>query len=173
MSTMIQGAIAGAVGTMALDITGYTDMAVRGRSASGLPAEVIKRFSQRAGIPIENDNRASAVGAIGGYMIGVAIGALYGAVRSRVPRAPLILSTIALGAAAMAAADLPATRIGATDPRTWGITGWLSDIFPHAAYGLVTAAVFDAVSNGVKPAESTTTLAELDAVVVEIDDLSD
>ncbi len=162
---------------MALDVTSYADMALRARSSSGLPAEVVKRLSERAGIPIENENRASALGAISGYMVGVGVGAVYGALRPRVPRVPLMLSAVALGAAAMLASDVPATRIGATDPRTWGIGGWVSDIIPHIAYGLVTAAVFDAVTDRGGPSaeslEEPSMLAEVEAVVVEIDDLSD
>jgi hypothetical protein len=30
-----------------------------------------------------------------------------------------------------------------TDPRSWGLTGWLSDVVPHVAYGAVTAYVAD------------------------------
>lgn len=175
MSTMIHGAIAGAVGTMALDVTSYADMALRARSSSPLPAEVVKRISQRAGLPIENDNRASALGAISGYMVGVGVGALYGAIRPRVRRAPLMLAAVGLAAAAMAASDVPATRLGATDPRTWGVGGWVSDLIPHFAYGLVTAAVFDAVSDrGITIVESIeTSVVESDAMAIEIDDLSD
>lgn len=167
---MIQGAIAGAVGTMALDVTSYADMALRARSSSTLPAEVVKRMSARVGIPIENDNRASALGALSGYTVGVGIGVLYGALRALLPRAPLTVSAIALGAAAMIASDVPATQSGATNPRKWGFTGWVSDLIPHAAYGFVTAAVFDAI-NGTPAA-----IAEIDTVnttVVEIEDLSD
>ncbi len=164
---MIQGAIAGAVGTMALDVTSYADMALRARSSSSLPAEVVKRMSARVGIPIENDNRASALGALTGYTVGVGVGVLYGALRTWVPRAPLTLTAIALGAAAMAASDVPAARSGATDVRKWGFTGWASGLIPHVAYGFVTAAVFDAINE--KPA----VVAEIDTTVVEIEDLSD
>jgi hypothetical protein len=172
---MMSGAIAGAVGTMALDAAGYADMAVRARSASSLPSEVMKRLSQRARVPIENDNRASALGALSGYGVGVAVGALYGLLRARLPRAPLMVSAIALGAAAMAAADVPATRTGATDPRTWGVTGWVSDIIPHFAYGLVTAAVFDMVNgrNGAIAADSSILAESVDVLEVQIEDLSD
>ncbi len=178
MSTMIHGAIAGAVGTMALDVSSYADIALRARDSSDVPAETVKRLSQRAGIPIENDNRASALGALSGYAVGVGIGALYGVIRPRVPRVPLILSGFALGAAAMLASEGPATRLGATDPRTWGVGGWLSDIIPHVAYGLVTAAVFDAVTaadgaSPMEPAETSEVVTEVDAVVFQIDDLSD
>lgn len=166
MSTMMKGAIAGAVGTMALDVTTYADMALRARSSSNTPATAIKKLSERAGVPIRNDNRASALGALTGYVVGVGVGSLYGALRSRV-RPPLLLSTLVLATAAMAAAEVPATRVGATDPKTWGIAGWLSDIVPHVVYGLVTAAVFDAVT------ETSIAVDGVSAMVVEIDDLGD
>lgn len=33
------------------------------------------------------------------------------------------------------------TLLGVTDPRTWSVIDWVSDLVPHAAYGAVTAAV--------------------------------
>ena len=33
------------------------------------------------------------------------------------------------------------TVLGVTDPRTWGIVGWISDLIPHFGYGVVTALV--------------------------------
>ncbi|WP_316248185.1 hypothetical protein [Streptomyces sp. TRM49041] len=48
-----------------------------------------------------------------------------------------------LGAAAMAAGDLPATALGVTDPAEWSGAGRLSDIVPHLVYGMTTAAVFE------------------------------
>ena len=47
MRGLILGAIAGAAGTMALDVAGYADMAIRGRTPSDLPAEVIRRLAAR------------------------------------------------------------------------------------------------------------------------------
>ncbi|MGH7715432.1 MAG: hypothetical protein ACREML_05475, partial [Vulcanimicrobiaceae bacterium] len=37
-------------GTMALDIASYMDVAVRGRSSSGMPAEVIRCMAVKAGV---------------------------------------------------------------------------------------------------------------------------
>jgi hypothetical protein len=164
MSTMMTGAIAGAVGTMALDVTSYADMALRARSSSSLPAEVVKRLSRRAGFAIENDNRAAALGAISGYAVGVGVGLAYGALRTRIRRSPLALSALGLAIAAMAASDVPAARVGATDLKSWGFGGWISDIVPHVAYGLATAAVFDALNDHEVVVE------EVRSVVVEIDD---
>jgi hypothetical protein len=41
----------------------------------------------------------------------------------------------------MAGSNVPMTALGVTDPRSWGAAGWISDVVPHLAYGLVTAAV--------------------------------
>jgi hypothetical protein len=89
MRGLILGAIAGAAGTMALDIAGYADMAVRGRGSSGMPAEVIRRLAGKVGIAslgVPSDdadsatkNRRSALGALAGYKIGIMLGAIYGA----------------------------------------------------------------------------------------------
>ncbi len=32
-----------------------------------------------------------------------------------------------------------------TDPRNWPASSWISDLVPHLAYGLTTAAVFDEI----------------------------
>ena len=46
----------------------------------------------------------------------------------------------------MAASDVPATMLEVTNPAEWGTSGWLSDIVPHLAYGVVTAAVFETIA---------------------------
>jgi hypothetical protein len=33
--------------------------------------------------------------------------------------------------------------MGVTDPRSWPVSSWLSDLLPHLAYGFATAAVFE------------------------------
>ena len=48
----------------------------------------------------------------------------------------------------MVASEGPATALAATDPRRWGVRGWISDIVPHAIYGLVTVAIVDAIRSG-------------------------
>ena len=52
---------------------------------------------------------------------------------------------IVLGLAAMAVSDVPATALGVTDPRGWGLDSWASDTIPHLAYGLVAAVSYDAL----------------------------
>lgn len=154
---MIWGAIAGAAGTMALDVVSYADMAVRGRGSSGMPAEVIRRLAVKAGIAalsVPSDdaddatkNRRTALGAIGGYKIGILLGALYGLVAGSAEKERAIVGpAIVLAAAAMAASDVPATLLEITHPAQWSAVDWISDLVPHAAYGLVTAAAFAAIA---------------------------
>ena len=61
---------------------------------------------------------------------------------------PSTLAGLAVGAAAMAASDVPMTKTGVTDPNTWGSEGWLADIIPHALYGVALAYTFDALEGG-------------------------
>lgn len=161
-NTIIAGVVAGAAGTVALNVTTYLDMALRGRAASRLPARVAARLADEAGIPLDWDvdaaagaeptaegssrvaNREEAVGALLGYANGLGLGLAYGLIRLVVPRPPGWLATALVGGAAMAASDVPATRLGLTDPKEWGAAGWLADIGPHLAYGLVTTATFEA-----------------------------
>ena len=89
-------------------------------------------------------NRREAVGALLGMASGVGIGIAYGVARLILPRPPAWLAGAVLGAAAMAASDYPATRLGLTEPRDWTATDWLSDVAPHMAFGLATAITFEA-----------------------------
>jgi len=157
MRGLLLGAIAGAAGTMALDIAGYADMAARGRGSSDMPAEVIRRLAGKVGIAslgVPSDdadsatkNRRSALGALAGHKIGIMLGAIYGAASypSSQERG-ILLRSLVLGALAMAASDVPATALEITDPGGWSASDWMADIVPHAAYGLVTAAVFEIIA---------------------------
>ena len=151
---LLLGVVAGAAGTMALDITTYGDMLLRGRSASGVPAKMAGTLADAVGIDLaagganaeQTESRRSALGALLGYLTGIGIGAVYGLLRPRLGGLPRPVAGAALGLAAMAASDVPIAATGASDPRTWGTSGWLSDLIPHLVYGWVTAAVFDAVA---------------------------
>jgi hypothetical protein len=46
----------------------------------------------------------------------------------------------------MAASDVPLVSLKVTNPRTWGLSGWLSDAIPHLIYGIVTVATYEAIS---------------------------
>lgn len=156
MRGLLAGAVAGAAGTLALDVVSYGDMALRGRKSSDMPAEVVRRLAERAGnvplgmpndeAPESTKNRRSALGALSGYGIGITIGVLYGGLSLVTgTKRGLLLRTLALGALAMAASDVPATLLGAANPKEWSATSWTSDIMPHVAYGLATAAVVAAL----------------------------
>ena len=88
-------------------------------------------------------NRREAVGALLGYANGIGIGAAYGVSRLVLPRLPLWVVGTALGSVAMASSDVPATRLGLTDPREWQPADWAADVVPHLVYGLVTALTFE------------------------------
>lgn len=156
----LRGIAAGATGTAALNIATYVDMAARGRASSEVPAKVAGALTQSVGMPLEAEangsehvsqneqakaqHRLSGLGALMGYATGLGIGALYGLARPILVKLPLPLAGLALGAAAMASSDVPATITGATNPKTWGASGWASDIIPHAIYGLVTVLTYEA-----------------------------
>jgi hypothetical protein len=145
------GGAAGAVGTLALDTATYLDMVVRARPSSGMPGEVAGQLAERANVPLgaEEDarQRQGGLGALLGYATGIGIGLAYGLVRPWLRRAPAPVAGVALGLAAMAGTDVPATVLGVTDPRKWPPSGWLSDLLPHLAYGFATAATFEALAN--------------------------
>lgn len=150
---LLWGVIAGAAGTMALDVTTYLDMALRARPASQVPAQVAGTLAERVGLDLSPDgdgqaarNRRGGLGALLGYGVGVGVGAAYGLLRSRARRVPLPLAAAGLGLAAMAASDVPAVTLKVTDPRTWGASGWLADAVPHLAYGWATAAAYDEIA---------------------------
>jgi hypothetical protein len=153
LNTLLRGAIAGAAGTIALDLTTYGDMLVRGRGASSVPAQMAGVLAGKFGIsPLamsaEGDlanNRREAAGAMLGYTTGVGIGVLYGALRGAKKRGASPLAGVAVGLSAMAASDVPIAVTGVSDPATWSPTDWLSDIIPHLVYGLVTVAVYDTI----------------------------
>jgi hypothetical protein len=159
MRGLTLGAVAGAAGTMALDLVSYGDMAVRGRASSDLPAEVVRRLSMKAefaqlSAPSEEadngtKNRRSALGAMSGYAIGIGIGALYGACAYLLPpeRRGTFTQALLLAGIAMAASDVPAQLLGATNIKEWTPSSWASDIVPHIAYGVITAAVFSTIAD--------------------------
>lgn len=144
-----RGALAGAVGALALDATSYLDMLVRGRPPSELPGQVAGQIAQQSGLDLgageQAANRRSALGALLGYTTGVAVGAAYGLVLGRRHGGPLLVRAAAVGTVMLAAGAAPLTSMGLTDPREWGAAGWLADIVPHAAYGVATAVAYDAL----------------------------
>ncbi|MFF8595064.1 hypothetical protein ACF061_27160 [Streptomyces sp. NPDC015220] len=149
MHSITKGLLAGAAGTLALDVVTYGDMLLRGRPSSSVPAQVADRLAGRAGVPLgdgeERDNRTQAAGALMGYATGVAAGAAYGLLRDRRPPLPDWAAGPLLAAAVMAGANAPATVLGLTDPTSWDMPSWVSDVVPHLVYGLTTAAAYRAL----------------------------
>jgi hypothetical protein len=163
---ILAGAVAGAAGVVALNAVGYLDMLIRGRPASDMPARLAAKLADEVGLPLEfdadediddtdddddedvpedaADNRREALGALLGMANGIGIGIAYGICRLILPQPPAWLAGAALGAAAMAASDYPATRLGLTEPRDWSAVDWASDVLPHMAFGVVTAVAFEA-----------------------------
>lgn len=153
------GMVAGAAGTVALNIATYVDMALRGRPPSQPPAQVAGDLAQRVGIDLnpgdqESDEalaaaeqRRSGLGSLMGYVVGLGVGAGYGLVRP-IAKSSLALDGAALGLAAMLASDAPSVALGKTNPATWGFAGWAADVVPHLAYGLVAAVVYAAFTDG-------------------------
>ncbi len=147
------GTAAGAVGTVALNAATYADMALRGRPSSSVPTEVAGKFAERAGFDLSAEgegpngetaqNRKSGLGALSGYVVGLGVGTAYGLVRPRPGTVSKPVAGAWLGLAAMAGSDVPAAAVGVTDPTTWDLGSWASDIIPHFAYGLTTAIVYD------------------------------
>lgn len=147
------GLAGGAAGTTALNAVTYLDMAWRGRPASSAPEEVVEKTADRLGVGIpgdgnRHDNRLTGLGALSGIAAGVGVGVALASLRAVGIKPGLLVSAVLAGAGAMLASDgaLAATKV--SDPRTWSRTDWLSDIIPHAVYGLVTALVVGSVARG-------------------------
>jgi drug/metabolite transporter (DMT)-like permease len=149
------GIAAGAAGTTALNLVTYLDMALRGRPQSTTPEQTVRKAEQAAHLPLASDgpdsdtaeNRRSGLGALLGIATGLGSGLSYALVRPHLRRIPLPLAGVAAGLATTVATAVPMAATGVSDPRTWSASAWLSDLVPHLAYGLTTAAVFDALDS--------------------------
>ncbi len=54
---VMMGAAAGAVGTVALNIATYVDMAVRGRPSSNMPAQLVETVAEKAGVDLSKEGQ--------------------------------------------------------------------------------------------------------------------
>jgi hypothetical protein len=153
--TTMSGIIAGATGTVALDVATYLDMAIRGRSSSSAPSQLIDVTAKSMHVPLspqgvgaqdqQAQNRESGLGALLGYINGLGVGIIYGLIRSRLQKNSIPLAAIGVGLAAMAASDVPLIVTKISNPKSWGLAGWASDLIPHLIYGLVTVATYEAM----------------------------
>lgn len=145
-----RGLLAGAAGTTALHALSYLDMALRGRPASTVPAQVVDALAGALDRPVPGRGRArssrrTALGALLGIGNGVAVGVLASLGRSGGVRLPAVPGAVVTGAAAMAATAGPAAALGVSDPRRWRAADWLGDAVPHLAYGAAAQSVLSAV----------------------------
>jgi uncharacterized membrane protein len=83
---------------------------------------------------------------LAGIAAGVGVGALAGVLRSAGLRLPTAVGGPLLGAAAMAASDVPLAVLGVSDPRAWSAADWVSDAVPHLVYGVTTHATLRAAA---------------------------
>jgi uncharacterized membrane protein len=148
--TFSRGLIAGAAGTAALHAVTYLDMALRGRPASTVPAQLVDAAADAAGTEVPGrgatrDARRTGLGELAGIANGVGLGVLSSLVRSAGVRMPFPVGAVVKGAAAMAATDLPIAALGVSDPRRWTREDWIADAVPHLAYGAVVQAVVSSV----------------------------
>jgi hypothetical protein len=151
---VLAGAAAGAVGTTVLNMITYGDMAVRGRPASSIPAQVAGTLAADVGVRLRGkgdhadavqEHRQNGLGALLGYAVGIGIGTLYGALRARTTVPSRWVAGVGIGLAAMLAGDLPGIVLKKTNPLRWSLASWASDVIPHLAYGLATATTFEAI----------------------------
>jgi hypothetical protein len=143
---LLSGAAAGAAGTTALDVITYLDIAVRGRPTSTTPERTVEAMARLFDLTVPGTgdvlaNRLLGLGALTGYAAGIGMGLILGLAYALGWRPGLFVATLVATAMALIGTNGPMTLLGVTDPRTWGIVGWISDLVPHLGYGVVTALV--------------------------------
>ena len=156
LNAALRGIIAGATGTVALDTSTYLDMAIRGRPSSNAPSKMVDTVAKKIHLPLTTQgtsskdqsaqNRETGLGTLLGYVNGLSTGVIYGILRSRLDEIPTPLSAALVGLTAMAASDVPMVALRVSNPKTWGISGWLADTIPHLIYGIVTVTTYEALS---------------------------
>lgn len=143
---LLSGAAAGAAGTTTLNVITYVDIAVRGRPTSTTPERTVEATARlfRMTVPGSGDvlaNRISGLGALTGYAARIGMGVILGLAYALGWRPRLLVAALVATAIALIGTNGPMTVLGVTDPRTWGVVGWISDLIPHLGYGVVTALV--------------------------------
>jgi hypothetical protein len=143
---LLCGAAAGAAGTSTLNVIAYLDIAMRGRPTSNTPERTVEAMARLFGLTVPGSgdvltNRLLGLGALTGYAAGIGMGLLLGLAYGLGWRPRLWVATLVATAIALIGTNGPMTVLGVTDPRTWGLVGWVSDLIPHLGYGVVTALV--------------------------------
>src|SRR5215212_6790646 len=143
---MLRGAAAGAAGTTALNVVAYLDMAVRGRPASSTPERTVERLAESVQLRVPGygetqANRLEGLGALTGLVAGVRVAGPLGLARASGFRAGTLLTTLTV----LVSTNGPMTVLKVTDPRTWSVVGWSSDLVPRLAYAAVVTNTLDAL----------------------------
>jgi hypothetical protein len=86
-------------------------------------------------------NRVEGLGALAGLVAGVGVGGLIGLARASGFRAGTLLTTLTV----LVSTNGPMTVLRVTDPRTWTVADWISDLAPHLAYAAVVTTTLDAL----------------------------
>jgi hypothetical protein len=155
MSTnLARGLASGALGTAALNMTTYLDVAIRGRAMSSVPQKDVQTLADQTGVDLsaggsdeDAENRKQGLGALMGYVTGLSVGSIYGLVRPHARLVPLPIAAVAVGLGAMAATDGATTMLGNADPTEWSAKSWAMDIVPHLAYGAATVVGYESFGN--------------------------
>jgi len=147
---MARGALAGAVGTVALDVTTYLDVAVRRRAPSSTPQQTVEATASRLHVPLPRDDRAREAVLAGlapllGVGAGVTAGVVLGLLRPPGSGGGVAATTATAWALGMLVGNGPMTLLGVTDPRTWSTSDWAADVVPHLAYAAGTAGTLRAL----------------------------
>jgi hypothetical protein len=143
---LLSGAAAGAAGTTALNVITYLDIAVRGRPTSTTPERTVEALARLFDLTVPGAgetlaNRLLGLGALTGFAAGIGMGMILGLAYSLGWRPGLLVATLVATVIALIGTNGPMTVLGVTDPLTWGVEGWISDLIPHFGYGVVTALV--------------------------------
>lgn len=144
--TLAYGMAAGAAGTAVLNATTYADMAIRSRPPSKVPQRVVKEVARWTGVRRMRRGRAQGLSMLLGYADGFGTGVLFGVLRPRIRGVPWFVAGLGLAAFTLVLSEGTATAMGKTNPRDWGLSGWLADVVPRTLYGCVTCLVYDALS---------------------------
>lgn len=148
MRGLLVGAAAGGAGTTALNTVTYLDEALRARAASSTPETSVEKLADAADVTVPGDeeersNRIAGLGPLLGIATGVGVGALFGLARAAGFRPSPVVGVLVTTGVVLVASNAPMTVLKVSDPRTWSVSDWVTDVIPHLAYGLVTHATLD------------------------------
>ena len=140
---LTSGMLAGAAGATALNAFTYAQQAAKGTASSATPDQAALAVVRAAGVDVPGDpdteqNRLEGLGPLAGLAVGLAVGAVGGALRALGIKIPIGLAPVVLGLGAMTVSDSVMTAVGITDPRSWTPASVVQDATPHLVYGVVT-----------------------------------